>query len=55
MGGHLVSGHVDGLATIIERQTLGKSVVFRLRAPDELARYIAAKGSVTIDGVPLIR
>ncbi|MCU7958459.1 MAG: riboflavin synthase [gamma proteobacterium symbiont of Bathyaustriella thionipta] len=53
LGGHLVSGHVDGLGEIVQRSTDGRSQRFRLRAPDSLARYIAAKGSVCIDGVSL--
>jgi len=53
LGGHLVSGHVDGLATLVARRTDERSLRLRLRAPLELARYIAPKGSVTIDGVSL--
>jgi len=53
LGGHMVSGHVDGLATVASRHTDGRSERFTITAPDELARYIAAKGSVTIDGVSL--
>ena len=53
LGGHLVSGHVDGLATVESRHADGRSERFTITAPDELARYIAAKGSVTIDGVSL--
>ena len=53
LGGHLVSGHVDGLATIESRHSDGRSERFRLQAPTELAKYIAEKGSVTIDGVSL--
>ncbi|RTZ66459.1 MAG: riboflavin synthase [Aquificaceae bacterium] len=53
LGGHMVSGHVDGLATIASRHADGRSERFTVTAPDELARYIAAKGSVTIDGVSL--
>ena len=53
LGGHLVSGHVDGLAEVVSRQDDGRSVRFRMRAPDKLARYIAAKGSVCVDGVSL--
>ncbi len=53
LGGHLVSGHVDGLAQIIEHQNKARSIHFRVQAPNELARYIAHKGSVTIDGVSL--
>ena len=53
LGGHIVSGHVDGLAKIIERQDLSSMAGFRLRAPKTLARFIAAKGSVTLNGVSL--
>jgi riboflavin synthase len=52
-GGHMVSGHVDGLAEVVSRETDARSERFRLRAPAELARYIAHKGSVTIDGTSL--
>src|SRR5690606_1968832 len=52
-GGHMVSGHVDGLAEVIGRDSDGRSEHFRLRAPAPLARYIAHKGSVTIDGTSL--
>ena len=52
-GGHMVSGHVDGLAKVMSRQTDARSERFRIRAPRELARYIAHKGSVTIDGTSL--
>ena len=53
LGGHLVSGHVDGLATVVSRHRDGRSERFRLQAPDELAKYIAEKGSITMDGVSL--
>ena len=53
LGGHLVSGHVDGLAEVLSRRDEGRSVRFRMRAPDRLARYIAAKGSVCVDGISL--
>lgn len=53
LGGHLVSGHVDGLATLRAREGAGRSVQFRLAAPTALAKYIAAKGSVCLDGVSL--
>jgi len=53
LGGHLVSGHVDGLGEIESRHNDGRSECFRIKAPDELAKYIAAKGSITIDGVSL--
>jgi riboflavin synthase len=53
LGGHLVSGHVDGVATVENRREAGRSVVFRIKAPETLARYIAIKGSVCVDGVSL--
>ena len=53
LGGHLVSGHVDGVGHVVSRSEDSRSVQFTLRAPDELARYIAAKGSITVDGVSL--
>lgn len=53
LGGHLVSGHVDGVGRVIERSPDGRSERWRFEVPDALARYIAAKGSVCIDGVSL--
>ena len=53
LGGHLVSGHVDGLGEIVSRDDDGRSVRFVLRAPPGLARYIAAKGSICVDGISL--
>jgi len=53
LGGHLVTGHIDGVATIVERKTDGESVRFVLEAPAELARFIAPKGSVALNGVSL--
>lgn len=53
LGGHLVSGHVDGMGTIIEQNDEGRSIHFKIKAPDELARYIAAKGSITVNGISL--
>jgi riboflavin synthase len=53
LGGHLVSGHVDGIGEVIERSDAGRSVKFRIRAPSELARYIATKGSICVDGISL--
>ncbi len=52
-GGHMVSGHVDGLGEVVSRHSDARSERFRLRAPAELARYIAPKGSITIDGTSL--
>jgi len=53
LGGHMVSGHVDGVGEIIERKTDGKSQRFRIKAPNELGRYIARKGSICVDGISL--
>ncbi len=53
LGGHLVSGHVDGVGEVKLFRTLGESMLLKVRAPDELARYIARKGSITIQGVSL--
>ena len=53
LGGHLVSGHVDGLAEIRSIETCGDSHIVWLQAPFALARFIAAKGSVALDGVSL--
>ncbi|MDH5423920.1 MAG: riboflavin synthase [Gammaproteobacteria bacterium] len=53
LGGHLVSGHVDGVGEVVERSDDGRSVHFTIKAPDELAKYIAHKGSITVDGISL--
>ena len=53
LGGHLVSGHVDGLGKVIQRYDDARSVRFVIRAPASLAKYIAVKGSITVDGVSL--
>jgi riboflavin synthase len=53
LGGHLVSGHVDGIARIVERRPEAESVRFVFEAPEGLERFIAAKGSVALDGVSL--
>jgi len=53
LGGHLVAGHVDGLATVVAREDLTDMARFVLRAPRALSRFIAAKGSVALDGVAL--
>ena len=53
LGGHLVLGHVDGVARLIERRPEGDSVRFTIEAPAEQMRYIAPKGSVALDGVSL--
>lgn len=53
LGGHIVAGHVDGVAAIVARDDLPDMARFTLDAPRELARFIATKGSVTLDGVSL--
>ncbi|WP_319531385.1 riboflavin synthase [uncultured Cohaesibacter sp.] len=53
LGGHLVLGHVDGMADIVERVDHPDSVFFKLRAPNQLARFIPQKGSVALDGCSL--
>lgn len=53
LGGHLVQGHVDGVAPVTDRRPDGDSLRFEFEAPPELARYIARKGSVALDGVSL--
>ncbi len=53
LGGHLVSGHVDGIGTVRARTEDSRSVQFTVEAPAELARYIAVKGSICVDGVSL--
>ena len=53
LGGHLVSGHVDGVGEVLAFINLGESWKLSVKAPKELAKYIAAKGSITINGVSL--
>jgi riboflavin synthase len=53
LGGHLVAGHVDGMAKVVAREDMTEMARFTLRAPHELARFIAPKGSVALDGVSL--
>lgn len=53
LGGHIVSGHVDGMAEIVEKRDEGDAVRFTLEAPRELAKFIAPKGSVALDGTSL--
>ena len=53
LGGHIVSGHVDAVGEVLERQHAARSVRFRIQAPAAFARYIAAKGSICVDGVSL--
>lgn len=53
LGGHLVAGHVDGLGEILSRDEDARSIRFDVRVPKSLARYVAHKGSITVDGVSL--
>jgi riboflavin synthase len=53
LGGHLVSGHIDGIATVLERKTHGQFVLFTFAIPESLGRYIIEKGSIAIDGISL--
>ena len=53
LGGHLVSGHVDGVGEILTREDNARAIQFSVSAPRELAKYIALKGSITVDGTSL--
>lgn len=53
LGGHMVSGHVDDVGEVVSRHPDARSERFRLRAPKALAKYIAHKGSITVDGTSL--
>ena len=53
LGGHLVSGHVDGVGEVVRFDALGDNRLLEIRAPDALWRYIARKGSITVNGVSL--
>ncbi len=53
LGGHIVSGHVDGLARVVDRKAEGDSVRFRFEVPAAFASFLAPKGSVTLDGISL--
>jgi riboflavin synthase len=53
LGGHMVSGHVDGIGKVVERYNDGRSVRFHIQAPDAMAKYIAEKGSICVDGISL--
>ena len=53
LGGHLVSGHVDGVGRVLERRKDARSIRYQVEAPGGLARYIARKGSVCVDGISL--
>jgi riboflavin synthase len=53
LGGHLVSGHVDGLGTVVKLKALGADTWLRIRAPTRLTLYVARKGSIAVNGVSL--
>ncbi|MCY4454605.1 MAG: riboflavin synthase [Immundisolibacterales bacterium] len=53
LGGHLVTGHVDGVAELLSQEEDARSQRLRLRVPDGLERYVASKGSICVDGVSL--
>ncbi len=53
LGGHIVSGHVDGLGEVLSREVDARSERFKVRTPKALAKYIAHKGSITVDGISL--
>ena len=53
LGGHLVAGHVDGIGEVVARRGDARSQTLRLRVPETLQRYVARKGSITLDGVSL--
>src|SRR5579872_272130 len=53
LGGHIVSGHVDGVGRVLDRRPEGDSVRFTFELPEELAPYVASKGSIAIDGISL--
>ena len=53
LGGHMVSGHVDALGKILERRDDARSIWFKVAAPENLAKYIVHKGSITVDGTSL--
>lgn len=53
LGGHIVTGHVDGVGTVFSIEPVGDSLRFTIAAPKDLAPYLAPKGSITVDGVSL--
>jgi len=53
LGGHIVSGHVDGVGRVFDRRSEGDSVRFTFELPEELAPYVASKGSIAVDGISL--
>ena len=52
-GGHIVSGHIDGIATIIEKSITENAILYHIKLPDELSHYCIVKGSIAIDGTSL--
>lgn len=52
-GGHIVSGHVDGVGEIVERNMVGRAIEFWVSMPEEISKYVAEKGSITVDGISL--
>ncbi|CAH1524896.1 riboflavin synthase [Vibrio harveyi] len=52
-GGHIVSGHVDGVGVIVERNQVGRAIEFWVEMPAEISKYVAEKGSITVDGISL--
>lgn len=52
-GGHIVSGHVDGVGEIVERNMVGRAIEFWVAMPGDIAKYVAEKGSITVDGISL--
>jgi riboflavin synthase len=52
-GGHIVSGHVDGVGEIVDRQQVGRAVEYWVQMPSEITKYVAQKGSITVDGISL--
>lgn len=52
-GGHIVSGHVDGVGVIVERNQVGRAIEFWVEMPSEICKYVAEKGSITVDGISL--
>lgn len=53
LGGHLVSGHVDAIGTVVKFESVGESFELVVRAPESIVRYLAHKGSITVNGVSL--
>jgi riboflavin synthase len=52
-GGHIVSGHVDAVGEVVERNQVGRSIEFWIQLPEQLSKYVAEKGSITVDGISL--